>query len=89
MTDDRQVMENLRVLGDRMLDVASTACAMVSDDDGVFYTPVISIFAVEDGMLIGTTVHLDSTQDVDEVARLLRLTADAIDGRGVNKGRMQ
>lgn len=55
------------------------------NDDGTFFVPVIVMHAISaDQSLLCSVVHFHAEHDPHEVAKLLRMAADHIDGKGPN-----
>lgn len=67
-------------LADLLMGVTVPVCNDAEEDDGTFYVPLVVICAVKDHQLIGTTLHFSQHQP-EEVARILRITADHLEGK--------
>lgn len=76
--------ENLQRIANKVTDVAASVChdACEADEEGIFYLPFIIVCAIKDHYLIGSTLHFDGHQSPDDVAKVLRMTADHLEGKG-------
>lgn len=69
----------LRRIADAVMDASRSICSNEDEEDGTYYVPFVLICAINDFNLIGSTLHFEAHQPPEEIARLLRMTADQLD----------
>lgn len=78
--------EVMQRVSDAILSAALTLCEDIRRDSGaedVFFVPVIQLHAVSmEKLLMGSVVHFQAGHDIHEIARLMRLAADHLEGCG-------
>jgi hypothetical protein len=79
--DQIEAGNTVRHIGSGLLDAGINLCARHSRDDGIFYLPFVVLAALKGQEMLCLTVHFDSRQPPDEVARLMRLAADQLEGK--------
>jgi hypothetical protein len=77
----------MQYISDALLTAALEICAEVarqSGDDNVFFVPVIQLHAVkaDESQLLGSVVHFQAGQDLHQIAKLMRIGADHLEGCG-------
>ena len=75
--------QTIREISDDLLDRATDICSEEtrSNNDGVIFIPIIVLAAVQEHSLITSACQFGMQSSAESVARLLRLTADHLEGK--------
>lgn len=79
--DQIEAGKTIHHIASSLLDAALNLCVTYTEDDGIFYVPVIVLVAIRGNQLLCSTVHFPANQPPEEVARVLRMSADHLEGK--------
>jgi hypothetical protein len=78
--DHKKASKGMAFIGQSCADIVYDACNEEAID-GIAFHGMLLIAAVKDGYLVGSTMFYNSAAPPPAIAKLLRLTADGIEGK--------
>lgn len=79
-TDHRKASKGMAFIGESCADIVYDACSEEAID-GIEFHGMLLVAAVKQGYLVGSTLFYNSAAPPPAIARLLRLTANGIEGK--------